>query len=61
MSTADTPMPGEDPGTLPDDQRDDASRQADDLDVEANPQPEPDSSVPLEDDPEIEETEQQPT
>ena len=62
MSVADTPMPGEDPGALIQDQPDRKPDPATELDIEANPQPEPDSSLPPEDDdPEIEKTERQPT
>lgn len=58
MNATDTPMPGEDPGVLPDDQHNGEPDPASDMGVEANPQSEPDSSLPPEDDdPEVEDTE----
>ena len=62
MRAADTPMPGEDPGALPEDQRDAEPDPATDMDVEGNPQPEPDSSLPpVDDDPEVAGTEPPPS
>lgn len=61
MTTADTPMPGEDSGALPEDQRDGGVDPASEMEIEANPQPEPDSSLPPDDDAEVEDTEQQPS
>lgn len=61
MNAADTPMPGEDPGTLLEDPGDGELDPATELDIEANPQPEPDSSLPPEDDSNVKGTEQQPT
>jgi hypothetical protein len=52
MTLADTPMPGEDPGAL----IEDPSR----LD-EIEPTPKPEAEVPEEDDPEVKDTEVQPT
>ena len=58
MDAADTPMPGEDPGFVPNDQHTGEPDPASDMAVEGNPQPEPDSSLPPEDeDPEVEDTE----
>jgi len=50
MSVAGTPMPGEDPGALVEDQQDHEPDPATELDIEANPQPEADSSLPPEED-----------
>ncbi len=61
MMAADTPMPGEDPGTLPDEQREGERDPASAVDVEENPQLESDSSLPpIEDDPEVKDTERHP-
>ena len=61
MSAADTPMPGEDPGALIEDEADRKPDPVTELDIEANPQPEPDSSLPPEDDdPETEKVGRQP-
>ncbi|WP_162559817.1 hypothetical protein [Methylobacterium radiodurans] len=49
MTIADTPMPGEDPGALIEE------------DSEGNPLPPPQADVPEEDDPAVKDTEQQPT
>ncbi len=51
MTHADTPMPGEDPGALIEE------------DIETNPQPQsqPHPDIPEEDDPAVKNTEQQPT
>lgn len=49
MTHADTPMPGEDPGALVED------------DSEGGPPPEPHAEVPEEDDPAVKDTERQPT
>lgn len=61
MTTANTPMPGEDSGALSEDQRDGEIDPATEVEIETNPQPEPDSSLPPDDDPEVEDTEQQPS
>jgi len=49
MTLANTPMPGEDPGALIEE------------DIGGNPQPQPQSDAPEEDDPAVKDTEQQPT
>ncbi|MCJ2010826.1 hypothetical protein [Methylobacterium sp. J-092] len=60
MTHADTPMPGEDPGALIEDPaRLDEVVPATEEDIEADPQPQP--NVPTEDDPEVKDTEVQPT
>ena len=62
MNGADTSMPSEDPGTLPKDQETGGHDLGKEPGVEGNAQPEPDSSLPPEeDDPEVKDTEQQPT
>ncbi|GEO98140.1 hypothetical protein [Methylobacterium haplocladii] len=61
MTSAHTPMPGEDSGALPEDRRDGEIDPAAEVEIEANPQPEPDSSLPPDDDPDVEDTEQQPS
>ncbi len=59
MMAADTPMPGEDPGTLPDEQREGEGDPAPDAEIEVVPQFEADSSLPpVEDDPEVQKGEQ---
>ena len=60
MAMADTPRPGEDPGTLPENEHGTHDPEQD-MEVEANPQLESDSSIPEEDDPDIEDTEEQPS
>ena len=60
MTHADTPMPGEDPGALIEDE----PAEVDPVitaDIEDDPQQQPKPAIPEEDDPAIEETEQQPT
>ncbi|TXM72330.1 hypothetical protein FV226_12395 [Methylobacterium sp. WL12] len=60
MNHADTPMPGEDPGALIEDPtRLDEVVPASEEDIEADPQPQP--TVPVEDDPAVKDTEVQPT
>lgn len=58
---SDTPQPGEDPGTLIEDEP--GIEPASDAEIEADPQPQPELKplVPQDDNPEVEETEEQPT
>lgn len=57
MALADTPTPGEDPGTLPEAENGKPDPEQE-MEIEANPQPEPDSSIPEDDDPDIKYTQE---
>jgi len=57
MNTADTPKPGEESEGQHNGGRDPTTE----LEIEANPQPEPDSSLPPDDESEVADTEQQPS